>query len=303
MKIINDYIRIVPCHFLQQAVIHIRCFDTICRMKTISLNADASIPVLGFGTWQLTGDTCVAAVTEALHVGYRHIDTADAYGNHVEVLAGIRKSGISRSDLFITTKLRQGDGYKKETVRKSGERFLKELDTDYIDLLLIHWPDRSTPFQETLHAMEELRKEGKIRAIGVSNFTQHHIEDALKTGIEVTNNQVEIHPAFNQKKLRAFCASKGIVVTAYSPLGHGFEMKTPLLQELAQKYRATPAQISINWVLSRDMVTIPKSAHPARIKENFDAQFLTIEEADLARIDAIPKGLRVCEPEFADFSY
>lgn len=272
-------------------------------MKSLMLNEKASIPVLGFGTWQLTGDTCVAAVAEALRVGYRHIDTADAYGNHTEVLAGIRRSGIPRSELFITTKLRQGDGYEAKTVRMSGERFLKELDTEYIDLLLIHWPDRSTPFQETLHAMEELRKEGKIRAIGVSNFTQHHIEDALKTGVEVTNNQVEVHPAFNQKELRAFCASKGIVVTAYSPLGHGFEMKTPLLQELAQKYDATPAQIAIQWVLSRGMVTIPKSAHPARIKENFDAQFLTIEESDLARIDAIPRGLRTCDPEFSDFDY
>jgi 2,5-diketo-D-gluconate reductase B len=271
-------------------------------MKTLSLTPDVSIPVLGFGTWQLTGDECVKGVQYALEVGYRYIDTADGYGNHREVAAGIKNSGVARKDFFLTTKLRYPNGFTAQAVREHGERFLTELETDYIDLLLIHWPNREVPFDETLHAMDALKKEGKIRTIGVSNFTEHHLDDALKSGVEIVNNQVEIRPRCNQKALRDYCASKHISITGYSSL-RGGDMEIPLIVELAEKYGKTPSQIILNWVVARDMTVIPKSAHKERIKENFESVDFEIEEADLAEIDALPQTGRANLPSFADFDY
>lgn len=271
-------------------------------VKTIKLNNDASIPVLGLGTWQLTGQACTDAVAEALRTGYTHLDTADGYGNHREVAAGVKKSGVAREKFFITTKLVYPSGYTAAAVRADGERFLQELETPYIDLLLIHWPNREVPFEETLKVMNELKQEGKVKAIGVSNFTPHHLDDALKAGVEITNNQVEVRPRFNQKALRDYCASRNISITAYSSLKGG-ETDLPLIVELVAKYGKTPAQIILNWVVARGMVTIPKSSHPERIKENLASLDFVIEENDLAQIDALPQGERVNNPSFGDFDY
>jgi 2,5-diketo-D-gluconate reductase B len=270
-------------------------------MKTIQLNSSAAIPVIGFGTWQLAGQQCVDAVAYALASGYTHIDTADAYENHSEVAEGIRKSGVAREKFFLTTKVWNPD-HRRNDVIASGNRFLQELGIEYIDLLLIHWPMRDVPVEETLQAMNELKKEGKVKAIGVSNFTPHHLGDALKAGVEVTNNQVEVRPRFNQKALRDYCASKNISITAYSSLKGG-ETEVPLIVELAGKYGKTPAQIVLNWVVARGMVAIPKSSHPERIKENLGAAEFEMEEADLARIDSLPQTGRVNDPSFSDFDY
>jgi len=271
-------------------------------INTIRLNQEAAIPVVGLGTWQLTGQDCIVAVAEALKAGYTHIDTADGYGNHARVAQGIKNSGVARDKFFITTKLAYPGGYTASAVRADGERFLQELETSYIDLLLIHWPNREVPFAETLKAMDELKKEGKVKAIGVSNFTPHHLDDALKAGVEITNNQVEVRPRFNQKTLRDYCAGKNISITAYSSL-RGGETELPLVVELAQKYGKTPAQIILNWVVARGMVAIPKSSHPERIKENLASLDFAIEEADLAQIDNLPQGERVNSPSFGDFDY
>lgn len=271
-------------------------------MKSILLGSGVSAPMFGFGTWQLKGDECIEGVRYALELGYTHIDTADAYGNHREVAEGIRRSGVKREDMFITTKVWNTD-HAHDDVINSGKRFLEELGIEYIDLLLIHWPVSTVPIAETLGAMDELKKIGAIRAIGVSNFTKHHLEDALKTGVEFVNNQVEVHPTFNQKEMREFCKSKNIAVTAYSPLGRGGDLKLPLMTELAGKYNATPAQIALSWVLSRDMIAIPKSATPARIKENLGAITLEMEEADLMRIDNLEQGPRMANPAFNEFDY
>ena len=275
---------------------------TLYMTKTIALSTGVSIPVIGLGTWQLTGATCAPAVAYALQNGYTQIDTADAYGNHEQVGEGITKSGVAREQFFITTKLVYPSGYTAGAVHADGERFLTELETPYIDLLLIHWPNREVPFEETLKAMDELKKEGKIKAIGVSNFTPHHLNDALKAGVEIVNNQVEVRPRFNQKALRDYCASKNISITAYSSLKGG-ETELPLVVELAQKYGKTPAQIILNWVVARGMVAIPKSSHSERIKENLESLDFEIEEADLANIDALPQGERVNDPSFGDFDY
>src|SRR3989344_2295650 len=188
--------------------------------KTFALKAGVAMPTLGFGTSRLTGMVGVGAVKTALEVGYRHLDTADSYGNHEAVAEGIKSSGVPREEIFLTTKI-DGDDHAYKDVLSATERYLEELNTDYIDLLLIHGPNRAVPVGETLKGMQELKEAGKIRAIGVSNFTRHHLEDTFQTGVEVSVNQVETHPAFNQKDLREFCAEHGIIITAYAPLGRG----------------------------------------------------------------------------------
>jgi diketogulonate reductase-like aldo/keto reductase len=269
--------------------------------KNIPLGNNVSIPTMGLGTWQLTGEDCVNGVEYALNLGYKAIDTADAYGNHAEVRRGIEKSGKAREDFFLTTKV-WNDQHDKEGVLESGRRFLEELGVSYIDLLLIHWPIHTAPVDETLWAMKELQEEGIVRAVGVSNFTVHHIEDALKVGVNIVNNQVEIRPQWNQKELRDFCASKNISITSYSSL-RGGDPEVPLIVELAGKYNKTPSQIILNWVIARGMIAIPKSAKLERIKENFESQDFEIEEADLAKIDALPQTKRANVPSFNEFEY
>lgn len=271
-------------------------------MKTSKHVSGLEIPQLGYGTWQLLGEDCVNGVRSAIEIGYTHIDTADAYGNHTEVARGIRESGKAREELFITTKV-WNTKHTYDDVLASGERFLSELDIPYIDLLLIHWPVKDVPIEETLRAMQELKDKNIIRAIGVSNFTEHHLEDALKTGIEIVTNQVEVHPHFNQQKLREYHTEHSILTTAYSPLGRGKDLEDPVILELAEKYSASPAQIALAWVLARNMIAIPKSSKPERIKENFDAASLTLDESDLARIDVLPQGERMGNPPFNEFNY
>lgn len=270
--------------------------------KTIKLKENLAIPVLGFGTWQLTDQECVDGVSHALAVGYRHIDTADAYGNHSQVGEALAQSDVDREDIFLTSKVFR-DTLSYDEVHESVKRFLDELQTDYLDLLLIHWPSKTVPMEETLKAMSELQESGTIKALGVSNFTPRHIEEALETGAEIVINQVEAHPYFNQAKLREFCATKNIAVTAYSPLGRGEVLNGETIKSLAEKYDATPAQVILSWVMARDMIAIPKSAKPARIEENFKASELILEEADLTAIDNLPQGERIINPPFGDFDY
>ena len=271
-------------------------------MKNITLKNGRTIPALGFGTWQIKGDECVTAVDTALKAGYRHIDTADGYHNHTEVGQGIKQNGIAREDFFLTTKIFPGD-LEADTVRKKIDTYLEELDTEYIDLLLIHFPDHSVPLAETLGAMQEAVAAGKVRSLGVSNFTEHHLQDAMDTGVEIVLNQVEMHPGFPQHKLREFCAKHDIAVTAYSPLGRGNALEMDLIKELATKYDKTPGQIVLNWLLSVEVITIPKSATPERIIENFHSQDFTMDQADIDAIDALENSERLINPEFAHFDY
>lgn len=271
-------------------------------MKSFRLNGQVEIPVLGLGTWKLTGEECVRAVTCALEVGYRHIDTADVYGNHEEVGQAVKISGVPRGEIFITTKIPRTD-LRPDDVVKDCDRYLTELDISYIDLLLIHWPNRQIPIAETLGAMDELKKRGKIRAIGVSNFTIHHLRDVLETGVEIVINQVELHPTFNQKELHTFCISKKIVATAYSPLGRGADINLPLVSELAQKYNVSPAQVILNWIMSRGIVAIPKSASPSRVEDNLKALSWKMEKEDIRRMDSIPQEPRLLNHPGAEFDY
>jgi diketogulonate reductase-like aldo/keto reductase len=271
-------------------------------MKSLRLNDDASIPILGFGTWEIGGEKCVDAVSRALEVGYRHIDTADRYENHREVGLAIKKGGLKREELFVTTKTFY-DELTHEAIIKNGSRFLEELQINYIDLLLVHWPNRSVPFEETFNALNQLKEKGIIKAVGVSNFTPHHIEDALKTGVEITNNQVELHPTFNQTDLKNYCYSKGIVLTAYSPLGRGSDLENPTVTELSKKYGVSPAQVILNWITARGIVAIPKSTTPERIKDNFHSLDWEMAPEDIEKMNSIPQGPRLLVPQWEDFDY
>lgn len=269
-------------------------------MKTLKLDDNLYIPQLGFGTWMLLGDECVEGVKKALETDYRHIDTADKYGNHKEVGKAIRESGIDRKEIFLTTKV-WTTNLNEQPLKNDANRFLEELDTDYIDLLLIHWPNRQIPIEETLDAMNDLRSEGLIRSIGVSNFTEKHIEKALKTGVKIVNNQVEIHPTFAQNELVEYCQKNGITVTAYSPLGRGADLGIPIIQDIAKKHSSTEAQIIIAWLLSRDLIVIPKATSPERIEENYKSSEIKLSEEDIEKINSLDKVERLIAPAWNEF--
>lgn len=271
-------------------------------METRMLKNGTRIPVIGFGTWQLQGDECVRAVASALEVGYRYIDTADRYKNHREVAQAINRSGIKREEIFLTTKV-WWEKLKHDDVIESVHRFLEELNTPYLDLVLIHWPNRAIPLSETLPAFTELLESGAIKAMGVSNFTVHHLQDALKLGAPITNNQVEFHPSLSQPELKQFCDTQGIVMTAYSPLAQGHDAALPVVKELAAKYDKSETQVVLNWIISHGVVPIPRSSGRTHAADNFAATTWKLSPEDVARLDQENVGYRTLIPEFADFDY
>lgn len=243
-----------------------------------------SMPRLGLGTWQLRGARCTYIVKRAIELGYRLIDTADAYGNHEEIREALK--GFDRSKLFITTKVRHGNLRYHDVIRDCN-RSLRELGTEYVDLYLIHWPNEMIPIQETLTAFNELVDDGKIRSFGVSNFTIRHLTSALQTEEHpITNNQVRFHLYDYDQALLAFCKKQQIVVTAYSPLGRGRILHNPTLQEMARRYHRTPAQICLRWCLQKGAAVIPKTSSEERLKENMDLFDWEIAAQDILTLEA-----------------
>lgn len=271
-------------------------------MKKFKFKNGNEVPALGFGTWKLVGETAVLSTRKALEIGYRHIDTADAYKNHKEVGRAIEESGIDREEIFLTTKVWYTD-LKPEDLRKSVNRFLEELETGYIDLLLIHWPNRKIPLEGTLEAMNRLKSEGVIKNIGVSNFTINHIKDVLKTGVEVVNNQVELHPTFGQFELHKFCEENGILLTAYSPLGRGAELDNPVLKSIASKYKKTLPQVILNWIVARGIIAIPKASSEEHIRENFESLDFELDNEDIEKINKLDRGERLIDNGWSEFDY
>ena len=275
--------------------------------STLELNDGTSMPLLGFGTYQIAnGGSCLRAVAHALRVGYRHIDTAAFYGNEASVGKAIRDSGIAREQIYVTTKLwnnAHGDP------ARALERSLGKLKMDYVDLYLIHYP-----VPERLRSwgvLEGLRASGKTRSIGVSNFTIRHLTELLaKTGTVPAVNQVELHPYLCQRELLEYCRENHIVIEAYSPLTHGERLADPKLVAIAKKYpsarpqmggAAAPvagakstAQILIRWALQHDIVVIPKSANGQRIIEDADVFDFAISADDLRTLDGFNENLRTC---------
>ena len=271
-------------------------------MKKFKFKSGNEVPALGFGTWEILGEDAVRSTRKALETGYRHIDTADKYGNHKFVGQGIKDSGVDRKDIFLTTKVWYLE-LASSNLRKSAERFLEELQVDYIDLLLIHWPNKNIPIEESLNAMDQLKTEGIIKNIGVSNFTVNHLKDCLKTGVEVVTNQIELHPTFGQFELVDFARANGIITTAYSPLGRGADLRLPELIEIAEKYGKSVPQVIINWIISRGIIAIPKSVNDTRIKENFEALDFELSEEDIKAISSLDKGERLLDNAWSEFDY
>ncbi|SFB33157.1 Aldo/keto reductase [Lentibacillus halodurans] len=237
---------------------------------TVTLNNGVKMPGFGLGVYKVEdGDVTVKSVTAALKHGYRSIDTASFYDNEKGVGQGIRESGVPREKIFVTSKVWNDEqGY--ESTLQAFETSLEKLGLDYLDLYLIHWPVKGK-YKDTWKAMEKLYNEGKVRAIGVSNFHVHHLQDLFADSkVKPVIDQVEYHPHLTQEKLKAFCEEKDIQLEAWSPLKKGRLMDDPVIARLAEKYGKTPAQIILRWDVQNHVVTIPKSTHEHRIQENAD---------------------------------
>ena len=257
-----------------------------------TLNNGIKIPCIGFGTWRTpAGDVAVNAVKEAIKAGYRHIDTAEGYRNEESVGIAVKESGVPREELFITSKLDNGmHGY--DNTMAAFEETMKKLDMDYLDLFLIHWPNpkkfRETWQQtnaETWKAFEELYKAGRIKAIGISNFRPHHIEELLKTAEIVPQvNQIRLCPGDTQDEVVAYCRAHDILPEAYSPLGSGLIFDVEAMKELAEKYQKSIAQICIRWSLQMGYLPLPKSVTPSRIEENLKVFDFALEDEDVKMI-------------------
>lgn len=257
-----------------------------------------NVPALGLGTWELVGEDCHRAVADALAMGYRHIDTAQAYGNEAQVGAAIAASGVDRERIFLTTKV-WNSRLEPERVRSSTEESLRTLHTEYVDLLLIHWPVRMDILSATLSAMVDLVNEGKVRHVGVSNFTPSQLDEALRHA-PVWCNQVEYHAYLGQRTLRQRCERDDLLLTAYSPLARGKLLDNPVLTAIAESHGKTPAQVALRWLVHQPQVaTVPKATSRAHLEANLDIFDFGLSEHERERIDALDRGDRQVDPDFA----
>ncbi|MFN1834320.1 aldo/keto reductase [Balneola sp. MJW-20] len=258
------------------------------------------VPEIGLGTFKLIGKECEQVVKQALNMGYRHIDTAQMYRNEREVGNAIKSSHIKREEIFLTTKVWHTN-LDYDDVLKSTEASLKELDTPYLDLLLIHWPDPDHDLEKTIEAMLSLRDQGKALNIGVANFPMKLLKEVNdEFGAPIFCNQVEYHALLGQFDLLEYAADNDIMVTAYSPLGQGNVTDHPLLNELAEKYGKTPAQIAIRWLIEQEqVVTIPKASSKEHLQQNMDVYDFALEDDDFFAIDDLDKTTRYVNPDFA----
>ncbi|WP_150462113.1 aldo/keto reductase [Nesterenkonia ebinurensis] len=257
---------------------------------TLPLNSGAHIPQIGFGTSQAAD--AARSVAEAVRAGYRHIDTAQMYGNETGVGEGVRASGVPREEVFVTTKLNNGH-HDPTDVHRTFQESLDRLGFDYVDLFLIHWPlpFLNTDYVDTWKAMLQVQETGRARSVGVSNFQPEHLERIIAaTGVVPAVNQIEVHPYFANNELREFSKARGIMVEAWSPLGKGTELSDPVIAELAAKHGHAPAQVILRWHLQRGDVVIPKSDNPERIRSNLDLSGFELTEQDMAALDALDKG-------------
>ncbi|WP_408639264.1 aldo/keto reductase [Nocardia yamanashiensis] len=258
------------------------------------LNDGTVMPRLGFGVFQVSTDDSIAAVSTALEVGYRSIDTAAVYGNEAETGRAIREYGIPRDEVYVTTKLWNADQGYDATLR-AFDASLERLGLDYLDLYLIHWPIASAGlFVDTFRALQAIKASGRVVSIGVSNFTQEHLERVIaETGETPVVNQIELHPHLSQPGLRAFHAAHGIATEAWSPLGQGAALKDPVLLAIAEETGRTAAQVILRWHIQLGNVVIPKSVTPARIAENFNIFDFELNGDQMARIAALDNGGRI----------
>ncbi|MFE3602552.1 aldo/keto reductase [Streptomyces sp. NPDC059096] len=265
------------------------------KVPTLTLNNGIEMPQLGFGVWQVPDDEATQAVTTALEAGYRSIDTAAIYGNEEGTGKALATAGIAREDLFVTTKLWNGDqGY--DTTLRAFDVSLGKLGLDHVDLYLIHWPTPAVDkYVDTYKAFEKILADGRARAIGVSNFLPEHLERlAGETSVVPAVNQIELHPQLQQAESRAFHAERSILTEAWSPLGQGKGLlEVPTVVAIARKHERTPAQVVLRWHLQLGNVVIPKSVTPSRIQENIDVFGFELDADDLAAFAALDEGKRL----------
>jgi len=276
-------------------------------MSTKTLINGTKIPTIGLGTWRIT-ENVEQTIDTALQAGYEHIDTAVAYGNEEAIGRAIKASNKNRKDIFLTTKIWNTDrGYEK--VLKSFHESLERLQTDYVDLLLLHWPEKtSTENWEAINAsswkaLEELYLSGKVKAIGVSNFMVVHLNSLLKKcSIKPMVNQIEFHPGYLQEEVVTFCKEHSIEVEAWSPIGSGRLLQHPLLKDLAQKYHISVAQLCIQFALQNGLIVLPKSTNPTNIKNNLHLPKFIIDDHDMALIKNMEEtGWSGLDPDKVDF--
>ena len=275
----------------------------------LTFNDGNTIPQLGYGVWQVEDDVAEKVVVQAFEAGFRHIDTAKIYGNEAGVGRAIERSGLTPEEIFITTKLWNADqGY--ESTLKAFEESMERLGLETLDLYLIHWMQpKQDKYVDTWKALIELQKQGRVKTIGVSNFTKEGLQRLIdETGVVPAINQVELHPFFNQADLREFNASKGILTQAWSPLGQGGELlESPVIAQIAAKHGATPAQVVIAWHLAIGNVVIPKSVTESRIRENYAALDVTLDETDIQAINGLDNSAEGAgrigpDPAVSDFA-
>ncbi len=270
----------------------------------LTFNDGHVIPQIGLGVWQTPNDTAVEAVKTALQAGYRHIDTAAAYRNEKGVGEGVKASGLSREDVFVTTKLwNDNQGYDETLV--AAEKSLGRLGLDHLDLYLIHWPaPRKDLYVQTWKAFVRLKEEGRVKSIGVSNFAAVHLDRIIgETGVAPAINQIELHPRFQQTALREANAARGVLTQSWSPLGQGQLLADPVIGSIASKHGKTPAQVIIRWHIDSGLVVIPKSVTPERIVQNFGVFDFQLDDADKAAIAGLDSadGRIGPDPLTADF--
>ena len=254
-----------------------------------------SIPSIGLGTWELRGRKCRRVVRKALEVGYRHIDTAAMYENESEVGSGIVDSGVDRKEVFLTTKINTIE-VNNEGIVDAFHKSLSDLKTDYVDLLLIHWPTFSTNLGDMLEIMYGIKESQKARAIGVSNFNTTLLNECARLGFEdIYCNQVEYHPFLSQEILLKKMNEMDVIPVAYCPICRGDVAKDSVIIELSEKYNKTPAQVTLRWVVQQQSVAIPKSAKKRRLKENIDIYDFEIDDQDVDRIHSLERGQRLLQ--------
>jgi 2,5-diketo-D-gluconate reductase B len=270
----------------------------LTREDTVLTVQGAEVPRLGFGTWQLTGPEATEAVRDALEIGYRHVDTARAYGNEAEVGTGIAAAGVDRGEVFLTTKIFPSD-FEPARLKAAAEDSLRALATDYVDLLLLHWPSDRVPLEQTLQAMYELHEEGRIRHAGVSNFPAAMLERALAI-VPLLADQVEYHPFLGQGPLLRVARERDLTLTAYSPLAHGKVARDPVLREIGEAHGKSAGQVALRWLIEQPQVSaVPKASSHERRVENFEMFDFELSQDDRDRIAALRKDHRTVDPSRA----
>jgi 2,5-diketo-D-gluconate reductase A len=276
----------------------------VATVPTIRLNNGVEIPQLGFGVYQVPPEDTADAVATALEIGYRHIDTAEMYGNEKGVGEAVARAGLDRGEVFVTSKLNNGF-HRRDDALRAFDQSLADLGLEYLDLFLIHWPlpGIDVDYIETWKAMEEIYASGRCRAIGVSNFQAHHLRRLFSQAqVRPAVNQIEVHPYLTQEELRAFDADHEVVTEAWSPIAQGKVLGDPVVQRVAERYSRTPAQVVLRWHVQRGDVVFPKSVSRERMQENFELFDFELDGDAMGDLTALDRGERT-GPDPDTFNY